>query len=234
MLSGMGQSPEKSGPGAVSLLLVEDDRELALLLTRLFTAEGFAVHTAGDVRSGLHAGLTAGAAVMVVDRRLPDGDGVELVTRLRQRGIATPALILTAHGTVQDRVEGLNGGADDYLVKPFDSSELLARVHALLRRHLDTAVVLPLGSANLHVESLEVELPDGSRVALSPAEGALLMQLARRPSRIFSREELRENLAPGTMSTSLVDTYVYALRRKLGRSAVRTVRGIGYRAGDVE
>src|SRR5699024_6106164 len=109
---------------------------------------------------------------------------------------------------------------------PFDSTELLARVRALLRRHVESAVELPLGSGALDTENLEAVLADGRRIGLSPAECALLAQLARRPTRVFTRDELRSVLSPGTVSDSLIDTQVYAIRRKLGRSAVRTVRGV--------
>ena len=220
-------------PVGESLLLVEDDPALVDLLERLLTGEGYAVTPARDVQSGLHAALTRPFAVMVLDRRLPDGDGVELLARLRRQGVATPALILTAHGTVQDRVEGLDSGADDYLVKPFVAEELLARLRALLRRQLDSAVVLPLGEGALDLEARVALRPDGTRVALSAGEASLLAVLARRPSRVFTREELRDALAPQSTSSSLMDTYVYAVRRKLGRASVRTVRGLGYRAGEI-
>lgn len=227
----LGDMGEVTG---AELLLVEDDRELSGLLVRLFEGQGYGVQAVRDVQSGLHAALTRSHAVTVVDRRLPDGDGVDLVSRLRRQGVTTPVLVLTAHGTVRDRVEGLDGGADDYLVKPFDSAELLARVRSLLRRHLDdTADLLPLGTARLDTTTNIVVLDDQRTVVLSPAEGAFLAQLARRPARVFSRDELRDSLAPGTRSLSLVDTYVYGIRRKLGRDAIRTVRGVGYRAGDL-
>jgi len=222
------------GPtGGEALLLVEDDTELAGLLVRLFSDQGYLVQSVGDVQGALHLALTTAFDVLIVDRRLPDGDGADLVSRLRRRGVTTPVLVLTAHGAVRDRVEGLDAGADDYLVKPFDSTELLARVRALLRRHVEDALVLPLGGGALYVESLEAVLDDGRRIALSPLECALLTQLARRPTRVFSRDELRSTLSPGAVSDSLVDTHVYAIRRKLGRAAIRTVRGIGYRAGEL-
>jgi len=240
MLVSMGDGPASRAPGngpggedTATVLLVEDDRDLAGLLVRFFETHGYTVEAVGDVQSGLHAALTRQISVMVVDRRLPDGDGVDLVARLRRRGVSTPALMLTAFGSVEDRVGGLDSGADDYLVKPFDSHELLARVRALLRRHLETADVLPLGAGHLLTDALQAVLSDGTHIDLSPAESALLVQLARRPSRVFTREELREALSPGTSSPSLVDTYVYTIRRKLGRAAVRTVRGVGYRAGEL-
>lgn len=234
-----GQAPETSGglPAGEDdrplLLLVEDDRDLSALLVRLLEGDGYAVEAVRDIQSGIHAALTRPISVMVVDRRLPDGDGSDLVARLRRRGVSTPALMLTAFGSVEDRVGGLDSGADDYVVKPFDSTELLARLRALLRRHLEAADVLPLGKGRLQVDAQQAILPDGTTVELSPAEASLLVQLARRPSRVFTRDELREALSPGTTSPSLVDTYVYTIRRKLGRDAVRTVRGVGYRAGEL-
>lgn len=229
----MSAEDDAAGSGGESLLLVEDDRELAALLVRLFTEQGYLVAAVRDVQGGLHRALTNTFAVLVVDRRLPDGDGAQLVTRLRQRGVSTPVLMLTAHGGVRDRVSGLDAGADDYLVKPFDSTELLARVRALLRRHVESAVVLPLGEGSLDTATSEAVFGDGHRVALSAAEAALLAQLARRPTRVFPRDELRAALSPGTVSDSLIDTYVYTVRRKLGRGSIRTVRGVGYRAGEL-
>ena len=228
--------PTRSGPAGEdvpTVLLVEDDGDLAELLVRFFESHGFAVEAARDIQSGLHVALTHQVSVMVVDRRLPDGDGVDLVARLRRRGVSTPALMLTAFGSVEDRVGGLDSGADDYLVKPFESHELLARVRGLLRRHLEPADVLRLGAGRLLADTQQAVLSDGTHIDLSPAESVLLVQLARRPSRVFTREELREALSPGASSPSLVDTYVYTIRRKLGRSAVRTVRGVGYRAGEL-
>jgi two-component system response regulator QseB len=230
---GAGMLGDMADPEPIPLLLVEDDRELSQLLVRLFSGEGYLVHAVRDLQAGLHAAMSRTVAVMVVDRRLPDGDGVDLIRRVRTSGVVTPALVLTAHGSVEDRVEGLDGGADDYLVKPFDSSELLARVRSLLRRHLESATVVPLGDGAVDIDAHEVRLSDGSRVELSPAETAFLAQLARRPARVFSRDELRDSLAPGTRSLSLVDTYVYSIRRKLGHAAIRTVRGVGYRAGEL-
>ncbi|GAA2169148.1 response regulator transcription factor [Pedococcus bigeumensis] len=223
-----------SRPGeGESLLLVEDDRELAALLERLFSEQGYQVDAVRDVQGGLHSALTTSYSVLVVDRRLPDGDGAELVSRLRRNGVTTPALMLTAHGAVHDRVSGLDAGADDYLVKPFESTELLARIRALLRRHVESAAVLPLGAGFLDTATAEGVFGDGRRVTLSAAESALLAHLARRPTRVFSRDELRATLSPGTVSDSLIDTYVYTIRRKLGRAAIRTVRGVGYRAGEL-
>ena len=218
---------------APSVLVVEDDEEIAELLTRLLEAEGYAVERVRDGHSGLHALLTGGFDVVVLDRGLPDGDGLEVLTRLRRVGNHTPVLVLTAYGTVEDRVEGLDAGAEDYVVKPVEAEELLARLRALRRRHNDTAQLLQLGEGWLDVDGCAARRPDGSTVELSRTERDLLAALASRPSRVFSREELRERAFTGAESTGAVDTYVYYLRKKLGPAVVQTVRAVGYRAGEI-
>lgn len=211
------------------LLLVEDDRTLAPLLIELL-GEGYLVEHAGDGQAGLHAGLTRPFAVMVIDRGLPAIEGVDLVSRLRIRGVSTPVLLLTARDSVADRVEGLDAGAEDYLVKPFEIDELLARLRALLRRHSDDAVLLDLGGRQLDTAGRQV-LGGAEPIALSPREGALLEALARRPTRVFSRPELLAAAFDTGDEPGSVDTYVYYLRRKLGRGVIRTVHGLGYRLG---
>jgi DNA-binding response OmpR family regulator len=212
------------------VLVVEDDRDLAAMLADLLTEEGYDVDVAKDGQRGLHRGLTGGHDLLVIDRGLPGIDGVDLVKRLRSKGIAAPMLMLTARGTVADRVEGLDAGAEDYLVKPFDVEELLARVRALLRRHAESADALPLGRRQLVVSTRQV-VGDGRPVDLSQRECMLLEQLARWPSRVHSREELLETVFGEAEALGSVDTYVHYLRRKLGRDCVRTVRGLGYRLG---
>jgi DNA-binding response OmpR family regulator len=130
-----------------------------------------------------------------------------------------------------DRVEGLDAGAEDYLVKPFDLDELLARLRALLRRHRDDAASLPLGMRRLVVEQRRALGPGLPDVELSPRECELLAVLARRPTRVFSRRELLDIVFDEADTPGAVDTYVHYLRRKLGRGVVRTVRGSGYRMG---
>jgi len=222
-----------NGANPEGVLVVEDDAELAELLRRLLAEAGHPVEVARDGQSALHLGLTRGYAVMIIDRGLPGLDGVEVVRRLRRRGIDTPALILSAFGTVQDRVTGLDAGAEDYLVKPFDVDELLARVRALRRRHQDAAEVIPLGQGWLDLGAHCARLADGSEVVLSGRELDLLTTLARRPGRVFSRGELRERVFDAAESASIVDTYVHYLRRKLGPTVIRTVRGLGYRIGSL-
>ncbi|HET8616107.1 MAG TPA: response regulator transcription factor [Actinomycetales bacterium] len=213
------------------LLLVEDDAQLGPLLGSALTDEGYRVRLARDGHAGLHLALTQGAEVMVIDRGLPAIEGVELVRRLRARGVSVPVLLLTARGTASDRVEGLDAGAEDYLVKPFDLDELFARLRALLRRHRDDAASLPLGRRRLVVDQRRVvgdAVPD---VELSPRECELLAVLARKPSRVFSRDDLLVLVFDDADTPGAVDTYVHYLRRKLGRNVVKTVRGTGYRMG---
>lgn len=213
------------------LLLVEDDRRLSQLLVRLLTAEGYDVVPVYDGQAGLHHGLTGRWDALVIDRTLPAMEGVDLVRRLRSRGITTPTMLLTARGTIEDRVEGLDAGAEDYVVKPFDSDELLARLRALLRRHSDTSPVIDLGGRRLDVASRRVLSPDADPVELSAQECALLRIIAANPGRVRSREELHRRIFQNADSPNAVDTYVYYLRRKLGAGMIRTVRGLGYQLG---
>jgi DNA-binding response OmpR family regulator len=215
----------------VRLLLVEDDRETADMLAELFITEGYHVEVALDGHRGLHLGLSRRHQVMVIDRMLPGIDGLDLVKRLRRVGVATRVLVLTALGELDERVAGLDSGADDYLVKPFEADELLARVRALHRRDLSAAEVIPLGAGELDLQLRAVRLADGRQVELSLREFNLLYALADDPRTVHDRSQLRKRVFPDTSAESIVDTYVYYLRRKLGRDVVRTVHGRGYQMG---
>jgi len=215
------------------VLLVEDDADLAELLTGTLTDEGYVVDQALDGQRGLHLGLTRPYDVMVIDRLLPVLDGLDLVIRLRSRAVPARALMLTALGTVHDRIAGLDAGADDYMIKPFDLDELSARIRALCRRTSAPAEALRIGSGLLDLAARDAVLPDGGRVALSAREFELLRVLAARPNAVHSRSELRRRVFDEAAAASLVDTYVYYLRRKLGRAIVRTVHGLGYRLGSL-
>lgn len=214
------------------LLLAEDDRTLAPLLVEVLS-EVYAVTHVPDGQSALHAALTRSFAVMVIDRGLPAVEGADLVRRVRSRGVMTPILLLTARGTVADRVAGLDAGAEDYLVKPFEIDELLARLRALVRRHRDGAEVLEIGNRRLEPAARRVVGGGQAAVELSPRESMLLEMLARRPNRVFTRPELLEAVFEAEDGSGAVDTYVYYLRRKLGRGAVRTVHGLGYQLGSL-
>jgi two-component system response regulator QseB len=192
------------------LLVVEDDAELGELLVRVFSGAGYAADLAPDGQAGLHRALTRRYDLLIIDRGLPAIEGLDLLARLRRSGVPAPALILTALGTVADRVAGLDGGAEDYLVKPFELDELLARVRVLLRRPAAPAGhVLPVGDA----------------------ESDLLRLLAENPARVFSRREIVATVFPESTTETLADTYVHYLRRKLGPAVIATVRGAGYQLG---
>jgi two-component system response regulator QseB len=215
------------------LLLVEDDADLRAMLTELLTDSGYAVEAAADGQRGLHLGLTQTFDVLLLDRRLPVVEGLDLLAGLRARGVTTPVLMLSAIAQPADRVAGLDAGAEDYLGKPFDVDELLARLRALQRRHLDNARSLPLGSSRLDLDTRQVHSADRhvDPVRLSDRECTLLATLAARPGQVYSRHDLVAIVFPEAENEIVVDTYVHYLRRKLGRDVVATVRGRGYQLG---
>lgn len=216
---------------AARLLVVEDDSELAAMLIDLLGEEGYEVQLAEDGQRGLHLGLTRDFDLMLLDRGLPAVEGLDLLARLRARGRYVPTLVLSALGQPNDRVEGLDAGAEDYLGKPFDIDELLARLRALLRRPRDHADVLHVPGGELDISTRSVLTESGETVVLSERETMLLSVLARNPRRVFTRRELVDNVFEAAEDEGVVDTYVHYLRRKLHRGVVGTVRGIGYRLG---
>lgn len=218
-------------PEPARILLVEDDTRLAGMLEQLLAGEGYDTVLARDGQRALHEGLTQRFDAIILDRGLPVIEGLDLLNRLRTRGILTPVLVLSALGNPADRVEGLDRGAEDYLGKPFDIDELLARVRALLRRHRSTTPTLTLPGGTLDTSSRTVTTHAGTPVVLSEREAQLLERLARRPTQVFERDDLLVNVFPDADEPGVVDTYVHYLRKKLGRDAVATIRGIGYRLG---
>ena len=203
------------------------------MLAEVLADEGYQVEIAPDGHRGLHLALSRDYDLLIVDRKMPAVEGSDLVTRLRRAGLTQPVLMLTALSGLADKVRGLDAGAEDYLVKPFELDELLARVRALRRRHPDGAAIVRLGGGRLDRDTRTVVLSSGRSVLLTGAEFGLLWQLASRPGRVYSRDELRALLFTEASAASIVDTYVYYLRRKVGRAAIRTVRGLGYRAGEL-
>lgn len=214
------------------VLLVEDDGRLVVLLRRLLVEGGYDVEVASDGQRALHLGLTRMYDVVVLDRGLPVLDGLDVLARLRANGMVTPTLVLSALANPADRVTGLDAGAEDYLGKPFNIDELLARLRALRRRHLDEARCLPLPCGVLDLDTRQVSVTGQQRVRLSARECALLATLAGRPRKVFSRDELRV-LVFDDATVETVETYVHYLRRKLGRGVIDTVRGAGYQIGAV-
>ncbi|HKS46548.1 MAG TPA: response regulator transcription factor [Amycolatopsis sp.] len=216
---------------APRVLVVEDDPQLLGVLATLLGEEGYAVDPAADGQRGLHLGLTRSYDVLVLDRGLPVVDGLALLMCLRERGVVTPTLLLSALGNPADLIAVLDAGAEDYLAKPFDVGELLARLRALRRRHLDVARSLPLPGGRVDLDAQQVVRDDASAVRLSQRECALLATLATRPRHVFSRSQLLGLVFDDAGSEVVVDTYVHYLRRKLGRQIIDTVRGRGYQLG---
>jgi two-component system, OmpR family, response regulator len=214
----------------LKLLVVEDEARIAAFLEKGLTAHGYAVEWANTGSEGLRLGVAPDVALVILDLKLPDLDGLEVLAGLRERGSMVPVLILSARGKVDDRVRGLDLGADDYLPKPFAFEELLARVRARLRPGPTAGGVLRAGGIYLDVLTREVTAA-GRTVSLSDREFALLRAFVSRPRQVLSRRELLAiawdmDFDP---QTNLVDVYVGYLRRKLGESVIETVRGAGYR-----
>jgi two-component system response regulator MprA len=214
-------------PGA-RVLLVDDEHSLRRMLERSLSAEGFDVSLAADGGQALAAVERQAPDVIVLDVGLPGLDGLQVCRRLRAKGHATPILMLTARDAVPDRVAGLEAGADDYLVKPFATAELLARLRALARRGAPAGPVLAYADLTLDAPARAAARP-GRTIELTGREAALLELLLRAPGRVLSRERAIEEIWGGAAEANVVDRYVTRLRRKLGEPPlIRTVRGSGF------
>jgi DNA-binding response OmpR family regulator len=217
------------------LLVVEDERGIAGALRQGLGEQGYAVDVARDGVMGREYALAATYDIILLDILLPQLDGLTLLRELRRRGITTPILLLTARDAVDDRVAGLDAGADDYLVKPFSFSELLARLRALLRRPvLQTANRLAVGGIAMDLAARAVTR-GGQEVVLTPREFAVLEYLLRHPGQALSRTQIAERVWSWEFhgDSNIVDVYIGYLRRKLDTagepSAIETLRGFGYR-----
>lgn len=213
------------------LLLAEDDDMIGRAVSRALRAEGYAVdwvrdgpQTATALRQRVHD-------LLLLDLGLPGRDGLAVLAEARARGLDLPVLILTARDAVENRVVGLDQGADDYLPKPFDLDELSARIRALLRRRAGrTQAVLQHRGLTVDPATREVRL-DGRPVSLGAREYALLLALLQRPAAILSRDQLLERIYGWgeEVESNTIEVYVHGLRRKLGSGFIVTVRGAGYR-----
>jgi two-component system response regulator MprA len=216
------------GAQADRVLVVDDDPSLRRMLERTLAAEGFDVATAADGGAALVAAERTAPDLIVLDVAMPGLDGLAVCRRLRAKGLLTPILMLTARDAVPDRVNGLEAGADDYLVKPFAVEELIARLRALSRRGAEGGSRLSYGDLALDVGS-RVAVRSGTEIELTGREAALLELLLRESTRTVSRERAIDEIWGGSAEPNVVDRYVTRLRRKLGEpSLVRTVRGIGF------
>lgn len=219
------------------ILLVEDTAPLARSLSRGLSEEGFTVDLAADGEDGLHLALEIAYDAIILDRMLPRLDGLSVLGKLRQAGRATPVLMLTALGEVHDRVDGLDAGADDYLVKPFAFAELLARLRALVRRdHGRASNVLSLGRLALDLGARTARV-DGAPLVLTARELAVLELLALHVGETLSRTAIAERIYDegSERDSNVIDVFIARLRKKLdlaglpGSEALRTQRGEGYR-----
>jgi len=212
------------------LLLVEDDAMIGESIRAGLRQDGHAVDWVTDGRAAETAIRTEPYAMVLLDLGLPRKDGYAVLEDLRRSGNPVPVLILTARDAVADRVRGLDRGADDYLVKPFDLDELSARVRAVLRRHAGrTEAVIRVGPLEIDTAARRVRL-DGREVAVSAREYALLEALADRPGAYLSRAQLEERLYgwDEEIASNAVEVHIHALRRKLAPELIRNVRGLGY------
>ena len=217
------------------LLVIEDDRKIASFIVKGLKQSGFAVDHAGDGEEGLHLALSASYDAAVIDIMLPQRDGLSVVQELRRQKVTLPVLILSARASVDDRIKGLQSGGDDYLVKPFAFSELLARVQALIRRSTQAVepTTLTAGDLSLNLVTREV-MRAGRQLELQAKEFALLEYLMRHAGRVVSKTLILEHVWDYSFDpqTNVVDVVVCRLRDKVDRDfdqqMIQTVRGVGY------
>jgi two-component system OmpR family response regulator len=222
--------------GRPRVLVVEDDADIAGVLRRSLDKEGYEVRVAGDGEEALHESGVFEPDAVVLDLGLPKIDGLTLLARWREAGISVPVLILTARGSWHEKVQGIDGGADDYVSKPFRMEEILARLRGLIRRASGQITPeLRCGAVALDVRASKVTL-DGVLVKLTSHEFRVLSYLMHHRGRVVSQAELTEHIyAEGAdRDSNTVEVFVARLRRKLGASFIETVRGLGYRVADVE
>ena len=213
------------------ILLIEDDAMIGKAVREGLTQAGFAVDWVTDGRAADLALANGVYDIAILDLGLPKKDGLAILATLRSAGNSMPVLIASARDTVRDRIAGLEAGADDYVLKPFDLDELVARVRALLRRHAGSGIpLMAFGALVLDPVKRAVER-DGVAVELSAKEFAILEALMRRPGAVLSREKLEESVYGWgeEVGSNAVEVHLHHLRRKLGAAAIKNVRGVGYR-----
>lgn len=215
----------------MKLLLAEDDPMIGASLARGLKQAGFAVDWVRDGRSARVALESRGYGLLLLDLGLPQIDGVTLLKELRRANIDIPVLVVTARDTVADKISSLNLGADDYLTKPFDLDELIARIHALQRRQLGRVQPeMRLGALCLNPLSREATL-GGTPLSLSQREFSLLAALLEKPGAVLSREQLEDRIYgwDEEVASNTIEVHLHNLRRKLGTAWIRNVRGVGYK-----
>jgi two-component system response regulator QseB len=212
------------------ILLVEDDAMIGESVAEGLKAEGYAVDWVRDGKEAEVAVSASPYSLVVLDLGLPRRDGIDVLKSIRERRIDVPVLVMTARDTVRDRIKGLDAGADDYLVKPFDLDELTARARALMRRAAGRSEpVIERGPLSINPATREVTWR-GESMSLSAREFALLAALAERPGIVLSRAQLEEKLYGWNESvgSNAVEVHIHNVRKKLGEDVIRNVRGLGY------
>jgi DNA-binding response OmpR family regulator len=219
----------------MQLLLIEDDLQIAAFVTKGLKEAGFVVEHASDGLTGLELALGGRYDAAIIDIMLPGLDGLSIIDRLRQQRNKLPVIILSAKRSVDERVEGLQAGGDDYLTKPFAFSELLARVHALIRRATESTEPTGITIGDLAIDLLKHEVRRGNRkIELQPREFALLAYLARNAGRVVSKTMIMENVWDYNFDpqTNVVESRICRLRDKIDRDfdqpLIQTIRGVGY------
>jgi len=215
----------------MKLLLVEDSCRLSEALSHILKKHGYIVDTALDGEAGFNMATTTAYDILILDRMLPKRDGLDIVKEVRKLKIDTPILLLTAKDTTKDRIEGLDAGADDYLVKPFSTDELLARLRALARRQTKPWEEDTLEAANLLLDPLKCEvIKNNKTIKLTLKESLLLELLMHNFGIVISKERIWEKVwgLQTTSEVANVDLYIHYLRKKLDTTCIKTVRGIGY------
>ncbi|AKR56970.1 DNA-binding response regulator [Youhaiella tibetensis] len=213
------------------VLLIEDDRDLGGAVRDHIAAEGYAVDWVRFLEEAIDATLGTVYDLVLLDLNLPDGKGLDFLRRLRKRGDTTPVIILTAMDQVSSRIEGLNAGADDYIVKPFDLSELSARLAAVARRYSGNPnPLLAFGEIEID-QAHKLVTVGGKPVDITAREWAILERLVRHPGIVVSKSQMEETLYEfgAEIESNTVEVYVSRLRKKLGRDFIHTARGVGYR-----
>ena len=215
------------------ILLIEDDPALGAAVRDQIAAEGHMPDLAPTLADARDFLATMPYDLILLDLGLPDGRGIDFLRALRAKGSATPVMILTAHDRITERIEGLNAGADDYMVKPFDLAELSARIAAVARRYAGNPnPLITLGTLEIDLAAHAIFGPDG-QIDLSQREWIIFEALLQRPGQIVSKSQIEDQIYAfdSEVESNTIEVYVSRLRKKLGKDVVQTLRGMGYRLG---
>jgi DNA-binding response OmpR family regulator len=222
---------QKEASNGMKLLLVEDELKLVNALSHLLKKNGYSVDTATDGETGLEMALVGCYDLIILDQMLPGRDGLSIIKELRSQGSDQPVMFLTAKDSLEDRVQGLDSGADDYLVKPFSTEELLARIRALSRRKGKELVNTTITVPGLTLDPLKGEVYKGQEVIQLTVKEALLLELLmRNHGQVVTKEVIFDRVWGYYSKTEFgnIDLYIHYLRKKLNTSHIRTIRGVGY------